>query len=330
LPSADGCVRVEKLDAAGLPTSGTPTTVRFSNVVGHFSSWGVAIVSPVVLDTTPPVLAGLPANIVAEQAGPTGTATSWPAPSAQDAVEGPLPVSCVPPSGSTFGAGLTTVTCSAADSSGNTASAGFTVTIADTRPPVLAGLPANLVVNNAPATGQAVSWPAPTALDAVSGSVAVSCLPASGSTFGLGSTTVSCTARDAAGNVASGGFTVTLLAPPPGGHTASVCTTLGGARLLDLDLFGFNGSAGETVTLRLAANPAGTSTAGKAALTLVGPKLLKVDASALPNVISVTLPKAGPYLVSVGELPLKSGRFTGAYCLTLESSGNAWQSLVRK
>jgi sugar lactone lactonase YvrE len=44
-PTAGGCVQVETFDAGGLPTTGTPARVRFSNVVGHFSTWGVAIVT---------------------------------------------------------------------------------------------------------------------------------------------------------------------------------------------------------------------------------------------------------------------------------------------
>ena len=49
-----------------------------------------------------------------------------------------------------------------------------------------------------------------TAYDKRDGSVAVSCSPASGSTFQVGETTVRCTARDAAGNRASADFTVTV------------------------------------------------------------------------------------------------------------------------
>jgi hypothetical protein len=44
-PSAGGCVRVETFDVLGQPTSGVPARVRFSNVVGHFSTWAVAIVT---------------------------------------------------------------------------------------------------------------------------------------------------------------------------------------------------------------------------------------------------------------------------------------------
>ncbi|MFN8546248.1 MAG: hypothetical protein U0807_18880, partial [Candidatus Binatia bacterium] len=52
VPAVDGCVRVEAFDALGLPTTGTPAIVRFSNVVGHFSTWTVAIVTSTT--TTPP------------------------------------------------------------------------------------------------------------------------------------------------------------------------------------------------------------------------------------------------------------------------------------
>jgi hypothetical protein len=55
------------------------------------------------------------------------------------------------------------------------------------------------------------------ATDLVDGSVAVSCNPASGSTFPLGTTTITCTAEDKATptpNKATGSFTVTLSLPP--------------------------------------------------------------------------------------------------------------------
>jgi hypothetical protein len=48
------------------------------------------------------------------------------------------------------------------------------------------------------------------ATDLVDGTVVPSCSPASGSTFGFGTTTVTCTATDAAGNTASEDFAVTV------------------------------------------------------------------------------------------------------------------------
>jgi hypothetical protein len=54
-----------------------------------------------------------------------------------------------------------------------------------------------------------------TATDVVDGSVPVSCTPASGATFAVGVTTVSCTASDSSGNVTGGSFTVTVDGTPP-------------------------------------------------------------------------------------------------------------------
>jgi hypothetical protein len=56
--------------------------------------------------------------------------------------------------------------------------------------------------------GAEVTYAAATATDLVDGSVDVSCTPASGSTFPLGTTEVTCTATDAAGNEATGSFNV--------------------------------------------------------------------------------------------------------------------------
>ena len=47
----------------------------------------------------------------------------------------------------------------------------------------------------------------------VDGSVPVICMPASGSTFPVGTTTVSCTATDHAGNKAAASFAVSVAAP---------------------------------------------------------------------------------------------------------------------
>ena len=85
-------------------------------------------------DTTPPVLT-VPTNTVVEATGPTGAVWTFvPTPSALDGVDGPLPATCSPASGSTFPIGSTTVTCTATDAAGNTGSASFTVTVENTAP----------------------------------------------------------------------------------------------------------------------------------------------------------------------------------------------------
>jgi len=59
--------------------------------------------------------------------------------------------------------------------------------------------------------GAPVAYIAPTAADVVNGSVSVKCAPAKSTTFPLGSTTVTCSAKDAAGNVATTTFAVHLI-----------------------------------------------------------------------------------------------------------------------
>jgi hypothetical protein len=78
----------------------------------------------------------------------------------------------------------------------------------DTTPPVISGLK-NLSAT-ATSTSGAVATFNPTATDDVEGSVPVTCMPASGSTFPLGTTTVQCQAKDSAGNTATGSFTVAV------------------------------------------------------------------------------------------------------------------------
>ena len=108
-----------------------------------------------------------------------------------------------------------------------------------------------------------------------------------------------------------------------------ICSMLGNHWFLDIHFFEFNGVKGEKVTVALAPNPAGTFTPGKAALTLSGLGLLRLDATNLPNTITATLPWSGKYFVTVAELPLKAGKFKGDYCVSAKSTQNAWQTLHR-
>ncbi|MEK7833335.1 MAG: HYR domain-containing protein, partial [Acidobacteriota bacterium] len=117
-------------------------------------------------------------------------------------------VACVPNTGSTFAVGTTTVTCTATDASNNTATCTFTVTVTDNQNPTIT-CPANQTAVS-PGGPVAVTYPAPTATDNCPG-VTTNCVPASGSTFALGTTTVTCTATDAANLTATCSFTVTVI-----------------------------------------------------------------------------------------------------------------------
>ena len=120
---------------------------------------------------------------------------------------------CSPASGSSFPAGTTTVTCTATDASGNQGSCSFTVTVADNQNPVVT-CPADKTLT-AGANCMASTTYAATATDNCPGVGAPSCSPPSGSSFPLGTTTVTCTANDASGNQGSCSFTVTVVDTTP-------------------------------------------------------------------------------------------------------------------
>jgi len=104
----------------------------------------------------------------------------------------------------------------------------------DFNPPVVTP-PADITAEATSALGAAVSYSGESAVDNVDGAIAASCTPASGGTFALGPNTVTCTATDAAGNVGTATFTVTVqdTTPPtisgtPADITAEA-TSAGGA-----------------------------------------------------------------------------------------------------
>jgi hypothetical protein len=114
----------------------------------------------------------------------------------------------LPASGSTFPVGTTTVTLTSTDAHGNTATRSFMVTVQDTTPPTIT-TPANITAEATGPAGAVVTFTT-SATDLVDGAVPVSALPASGSTFPVGTTTVKLTSTDAHGNTATSSFTVTV------------------------------------------------------------------------------------------------------------------------
>lgn len=175
-----------------------------SDAAGNAAS---AAFTVTVVDTTPPTL-DLPADSTREGDTLGGARVSWTA-SAADLVDGALAPACSAASGSLFPVGTTEVSCSATDARGNRASGSFRVTVTDTTPPALAPL-ADLALDATSGSGATASWTA-SAWDVVDGAIAASCTRASGSHFALGTTTVTCTATDAAGNAASASFSVSVL-----------------------------------------------------------------------------------------------------------------------
>ena len=157
-------------------------------------------------DVTPPQLS-FPGSITVEATGPSGASVSFDAVAA-DSVDPDPVVTCKPSSGSEFSLGTTRVVCTATDDAGNTSSGSFPVTVRDITPPLLT-LPASFKTEASSKLGALVIF-TNIAADLVDPDPAVECEPSSGSTFPLGTTTVSCTATDASGNVSGDHFLVTV------------------------------------------------------------------------------------------------------------------------
>ena len=113
-------------------------------------------------------------------------------------------IECSPPAGSTFPSGTTTVTCAAA--TGDPCTFRITVTGNDEQAPTII-CPGDVTTQAAPSSTVRVDFPEPETIDNCS-AVTVSCSPASGSSFPIGTTTVTCTATDASNNSANCTFSV--------------------------------------------------------------------------------------------------------------------------
>jgi hypothetical protein len=88
---------------------------------------GTLNVAGLNFDTTPPQIAGAKSK-TAKTRKAAGTRVGYSV-SAADATDGKVPVTCRPKSGKVFRVGRTTVTCTAVDSSGNTATKRFVITV---------------------------------------------------------------------------------------------------------------------------------------------------------------------------------------------------------
>jgi large repetitive protein len=210
--NCDGTRPVTCIPATGSTFSKGVTTVTCSASDANTPTVNTAtcMFTVTVADNVAPVLSGC-TNLNANSASNTCNAVvSYTQPTANDNCDGSRTVTCNPASGATFNKGVTTVSCSATDTSSNTGTCAFTVTVADTVAPVLSGctnVSANTVSNACTAV---VTYTQPTANDNCDGTRTVTCNPASGSTFNKGVTTVSCSASDTSNNTGNCTFTVTV------------------------------------------------------------------------------------------------------------------------
>jgi len=256
---------------------------------GTLTSPGVVVkINVRILDTTPPTIA-IPQPIVVEATGPNGAVVTYTA-TATDDVDGTITPTCSPASGSTFPLGTTTVMCTATDSSGNSNSASFTVTVRDTTSPSIVA-PADITAEATSSAGAVVSYPAPTVSDAVDSNPTVVCSPASGTTFPIGSTMVTCTATDFSGNSVSATFHVNVFDFTIS-FTPQDRTVLRGAStayVVNVRLVSGSAGAPSTVSLSIAGLPADAMISGFP------------SSVALPGTITLNV-RTGP--ISLGDFTL--------------------------
>ncbi|QPK63378.1 HYR domain-containing protein [Methylomonas sp. LL1] len=211
ISSKVGCTNVASVantSTAGLTYSCTATSAG--------GATGPVNTPTIKVDNTLPTLANVPAAFTQAATSLTGAVVSYTVPTAADAFSGinmagtATGVICAPVSGSAFPMGSTTVNCSVKDNAGNSNSANFVVTVADTTPPTIACPAAVNVVQ-----GQAVTLGNASASDNIGVTALTNNAPAS---YPIGTTTVTWTAADAAGNLASCAQPVTVSSaptPPP-------------------------------------------------------------------------------------------------------------------
>ncbi|XP_071480505.1 hyalin-like, partial [Diadema antillarum] len=162
--------------------------------------------------TTGPVVT-CPPNIVSTvELGVTSTAVTWTLPTATDVSGVAVFQSSTHSPGSTFNIGVTDVTYVYADSSGNTGSCTFTVTVQtqDTTGPVVTCPPNIVSTVELGVTSTAVTWTLPTATDVSGVAVFQSSTHSTGSTFNVGVTDVTYVYADGSGNTGSCTFIVTV------------------------------------------------------------------------------------------------------------------------
>ncbi len=181
------------------------TTVSCESASGPSCGFTVTVV-----DDTPPVASG--ANVTLS----AGAACQAIVPDMRSGVvasdnctaTGTLSITQSPAPGGTVGVGTHTITFTVTDAVGNTTTASSTLTVNDVTAPTIA-CPANVSTETTNVGGVAVSYPPATASDSC-GAVALAYSHPSGTTFPIGTTTVTVTATDAAGNSSSCSFTVTV------------------------------------------------------------------------------------------------------------------------
>jgi Tol biopolymer transport system component len=242
-PATDRCVDAMLLDANQQPVASPDAAVfaSFAGFTGHFSSYGVALVTPTPRDTeAPAVTIALTSPNGGQPNGQNGWFVGTPVigtVTADDRTTGGSPISAItcgttavslsgvgtPAAAATFAItadGETSIACAATDAAGNTSAPVVAIVHVDAHAPLLAP-----TVSPNPVVLRATATAVPHASDATSGISAQSCGSPDTSTVGIHS--VGCSATDVAG------ITATVSAPYNVVYSAFACLGGVGHQVLD-------------------------------------------------------------------------------------------------
>jgi hypothetical protein len=237
-------------------------------------------------------------------------------------------VSYAPVSGSTFPKGTTLVTATATDAAGNTATCTFNVVVQDTEDPILT-CGNDVTVGNTPGSCEAIVnlTGHSTATDNCPG-VVVSYNPASGSTFPVGTTLVTATATDAAGNTATCTFNVIVedTEDPAPNFPAELVVDADPGQCYATVVFDFTAADNCPGEITIAYNPSSGSTFDEGTTTTVEMTTTDAAGNSVTSFFDVTVNEVPPEFVAdqasltfnyiVGEAvpPAQNVNITNAGC----------------
>ncbi|GAB3729089.1 hypothetical protein GCM10027594_11180 [Hymenobacter agri] len=326
--AGDNCTGVVVTNDAPATFAKGTTTVTWT-ATDDAGNVATATQAVTVNDTEKPTIVAPAAVVVSTNAGQcSATNVALGSATAGDNCTGVVVSNNAP---TTFTKGMTTVTWTATDAAGNTATATQTVTVNDTEKPVLM-VPATIVANaSASQCGAVVSF-APTATDNCAGATVVAS-PASGSTFPVGTSTVTVTATDASGNVSTGSFLVTVndvTAPAVAVRNVTVALSNGAASVTAAQVNNGSTDACGIASVALSRTSFDCSNIGANSVTLTVTDIHGNVASA-PAVVTVTGSIPTPTITAPANMYI-GGRPTiyigyGAQSLTLTAAGGvryAW------
>jgi gliding motility-associated-like protein len=188
------------------PIGVTTVTYTATDAVGNTTTCSFSVT---VNDTSAPVFTGCPAAAITVAADASCQAVAtWTPPVPKDNCSFTLTSNHNP--GETFPLGTTPVIYTATDPAGNVSTCSFNVIVRDAIAPVFSNCPADFSVAEGAGCGTNVNWIAPTVTDNCTGTLTVTSDHAPGDFFAAGTTTVTYKATDAAGNVATCSFAVTV------------------------------------------------------------------------------------------------------------------------